>query len=190
MRLTLPPIVIPVGVGLLAASAVPLHVWSGLTSSLLPCISVVGAAVFVRLARGLPFNNPDHFADRKEAKETADIIIKIARALERLIYIVLICMALLVLSAPLQKVIAERIISDSATNYIESVYSGILGLSVSFVFVRMLQIVRSDISLAKKQRDIVVGVIDRKNAKSFESALPPPESRNIAGQENFGRIIQ
>lgn len=183
-RLTLLPIVVPSLMAMAAATLVDQELWRDMQTGLLVVLSVISAAVLVRLARGLPFSNPDHFK-LDELNRIAAAIHSNAQALRVLIFACWIAMGAIVGFAW-----SHFPYVPGWTEVGEIVCSGLIGGLIGFVLARAMQVVESDISMIALQAQIMANVISRKNAETFEATLGAARKSDIAGSERFGTVIQ
>ncbi|WP_312148230.1 hypothetical protein [Brevundimonas sp.] len=189
MKLTVAPILVPPVIGILAAAMVTVETWDNWRASLLPALSIIAAGVLVRLARGLPFTNPDHFR-LEQFRDVSGRLKKISRSLRLLAYIALGTMFALIL-APNVHALALRYLIPEASGVLSRAISFALATSVSYTVVRVIQVIEGDVSLLKLQSDILEAVIARKNGEAFQaSQTASPPRAPIAGAETFGKTVQ
>jgi len=188
MKLTIFPLVIPLAAAGAAAAIVPVSTWESWRSGLLPALSVVAAAVLVRLARGLPFTNADHF-QLGEFRDVAARMQKISKSLRMLIYVCLAAMVAVII-APSAIHLARRTLIVAVDSWLERLVSFSLAYSITYAFVRLAQVVEGDVSLLKLQSSILEGVLARKNAKAFEERQAGAVTPAIAGAESYGKPLQ
>ena len=189
MKLTIAPLAVPVLIAGVAAWIVPVLAWDQWRTGLLPAISVVAGAVLVRLARGFPFTNTDHFTLEDFRRVTAALK-KIAKSLRALIAICMGSMVILILAPAISSKAHHSYYIYPDASFTDRCLSFVIGLAISYVFVRALQIVDSDISLLQLQTEVLDRVISRRNAKNMEEAVAPDRTGAIAGAEGYGRSLQ
>ncbi len=182
---------IPIASGVASGSLISLATWEQLRTPLLPAISVVAAAVLVRLARGLPFTNADHFS-LDDFRSVASKLEQNARKLRALIFVCLGALVGLIVFPGLPKLALFPILPyfEWAPAAINLGLSAILGGTVVYAFTRVVEVVHSDVSLLKLQSKIMENVIAAKNAKAFEKQREAAGSTPIAGSAGFGRPLQ
>lgn len=188
MKLTVAPIFIPPFVGILAAAMVPVQTWDEWRTSLLPALSIIAAGVLVRLARGLPFTNADHFK-LEQFRDIARRLKAISRSLRLLAYIAIGTMFAIIVAANIQS-LASDILPTWAANVVERIISFGLGACVSYTVVRIIQVIEGDVTLLKLQSDILETVIARKNGTAFEATQAIGAKPPIAGVETYGKTVQ
>lgn len=186
-HITLRPLVLPLAAAAIAAAFVSHETWGKLQTGILVVLSVVSAAVLVRLARGLPFSNPDHFK-LGELKIIAGAIHSNAQALRWLIFICWGTMGLLITysAAPLE----QLPILPWALQTVTRAGSAFVGFLLGFVIARITQVIESDLSLIVLQSQVLANVISRKNAEKYEAESSLNGDTPIAGSEKFGTSIQ
>ncbi|WP_097091401.1 hypothetical protein [Novosphingobium sp. Chol11] len=181
---------VPMTAAIAAWFAVPVDFWSDARSSLLTAFSVIAAAVMVRLARGLPFTNADHF-EVEEIRQVATAIKQIMRSLQALIGFILATMIAITFADRVHDLFAQY--GLPTTRYIaDHALSAALGFCLAFVLVRIIQVVRGDYSLVELQSKFMIRAVERKEAKKYDEArassakIEPP----YRAPEGFGRLIQ
>lgn len=188
MKLTVAPIVIPPFVGILAATMVSVDTWDAWRTSLLPALSIIAAGVLVRLARGLPFTNADHFK-LEQFRDVSRRLKAISRSLRLLAYIAIGTMFALIIAKNVQS-LADQFLPPWAAETTERFVSFGLGTGVAYAVVRIIQVIEGDVTLLKLQSDILEAVITRKNAATFEAAQATAAKPPISGAETFGKTVQ
>jgi hypothetical protein len=191
MRALFAPVVwIPLIAAGIAAWLVPVTFWSGIRATLLPALSIIAAAVLVRLARGIPFANPDHFT-LDEFRAASLRLESNARKLRALIFVCLGAIVLLVIvPAGSSYVHAHSVLPGWALSAADKALAALLAWSVTYSLCRTVEVVHSDVALLKLQAKVIETAIARKNAAGFEAKIgsqPPPQ---IAGAERFGMPLQ
>jgi hypothetical protein len=166
-----------------------MNTWDALRPAVLPAVSIIAAAVLVRLARGLPFTNPDHFT-LDQFRHVSSNLEANARKLRALIFVCLIGVACLIVGKDFAELIASLAPSLPILGLISAkVVSGIIGALITFSFVRVVEVVHSDVALLKLQAKILETAIANKNAKAFEKAVTSERSPGIAGVDKFGTTL-
>lgn len=189
MSITVRPLIVPFFVAAASACFVSVDGWGTWRTGLVPALSVVAAAVLVRLARGLPFTNPDHFT-LSDFRSVAEALGKIARSLRALIFVCFSSMVGLIIFPSVLGVVRQVATDSRMEGLADSTLSALLGFSISYTFVRVMQVVEGDISLLKLQTEILDRVISAKNAQAFETKMATQSATPIAGAETFGRPLQ
>jgi len=188
-RVSVPAVVLPVICAALSAWLISLSGWESLRTAVIPAISMIAAAVLVRLARGLPFTNPDHFSLGQFRDVAAKLEVN-ARHLRALIWVCIGAVVAITIGAPLY-----RQLPPAAPGFgwvaiaTELVVSAGIGFLVSYSFVRIFEVVQSDVLLLKLQSKIIEGVIAQKNAKAFEKERGENPAGEIAGAGSFGSRV-
>ena len=184
-------VVIPIIGAIVAAVFVPLGAWEALRPALLPAISIVAAAVLVRLARGLPFTNADHFS-LSDFRSVASKLESNARKLRALIFVCLGSVIGLIAFPDLAKMELFPLVPFLSwmPEVINRVLSFLLGGAMVYAFARVIEVVHSDVSLLKLQAKIIETAIAAKNAKNFDEQIKPTVNNPISGAKGFGRPLQ
>lgn len=143
----------------------------------------------VRLARGLPFTNPDHM-DETEVLEITAAVGQLARSLRAFLGIALGAMVLLVIAQPLAHVTERLWLVSTAQLALKQAISATVGGLLAFVLTRIWQIVGSDLSLLQKQSEVMVRAVQRKARQKDEQRANDPALPQFKTPENYGRQLQ
>lgn len=138
-----------------------------------PIITTRTADVLVRLARGLPFSNPDQF-NPVEVVAVTEAIRSLARSLRGLIFVVLGSMVSLVIASPAMAVVKRAPLLPWVIGWCDRGASALIGLALSYAFVRMVQVIQSDIGLVDRQAQMLTNAVRSKNAKAFAEQVIAP----------------
>ena len=141
-----------------SAEFVGVHQWAKAATGLFVLLSVVAAALLVRLARPSPFSNPDVFTDENLQPFFAALE-QVARRLTVILVAVLIAVVLLIGSLVMADL---NSIADPRFSAFVRVGSGLLGLDLSFILVRIVSLVQGDFGFIGLQKRIVVEARHRK----------------------------
>jgi len=168
MKIRWSHLLIPLVGGALASANASIAFWTTAKPSLLTALSVIAAGVLVRLARGLPFSNVDQFTV-EEARAVAKSIKRSVRALRALIFVVFATMAVIVFADPLLGGVTKlltffQLISGFSTIWLDpqSIVSGLIGLMLVYVFVRVFAVIGGDVGLVDLQSKYLVTATERK----------------------------
>ncbi|WP_143089580.1 hypothetical protein [Qipengyuania nanhaisediminis] len=188
MKISWPTVAITTA-GLLAAGFfVPVGTWETLRPALLPAISIIAAAVLVRLARGMPFTNADHF-DLDQFRQVAKNLEANARKLRALIFVCLAAVVLLIVANDAVEVIDRLTAQEWVADIAGRGMSATIAWLLLYAFWRIVEVVHSDVSLLRLQSKILEGVITSKNAADFEGRVIERSPAKIAGADNFGKQL-
>jgi hypothetical protein len=188
MRVTVLPVVTTVSAGAISALLVSASAWDGLKAGLLTALSVIAAAALVRLSRGLPFTNPDHF-EADEVEQVTNAVKQLARSLRAFLVVVFAAMVLLVFVKPLADE-ATAIFIAPAAQAIGRALSFVVGSALAYVLTRVGQIVGSDIGLLDKQAKFMVRAVHRKARDKEEARAEAAGLTPFKTPEGYGRRIQ
>jgi hypothetical protein len=187
MKIKIPHLVLPVCGGAIAAAFVTVDFWDASKAAILTALSVIGAGVLVRLARGLPFTNADQF-QVEEARKVASAIKQSIRALRVLIIIIFATMASLVVVKGVVSSIALRWPDVAVTA--NEISSGIVGLLLSYILVRITAVIQGDVGLVDLQSDYFVKAVERKQAERFEKSQAKAADLPLSNPSGYGKVIQ
>lgn len=164
---------------------VNVYAWENVRGWLIPALAIIAAAVLVRLARGVPFTNPDHIS-ADEVHEVTGSFTNLSRSLRTLFLVVLGTILAVGCISPLASLIADFWSRPSDLG--NRVGSGGVGLSVGYCIARMVQVAQSDVSITNLQARIIKEAVARRTAKSFEAAQMQPSS--FRQPEGYGKPLQ
>jgi hypothetical protein len=181
-------LLLPVIAGVVGYHALDAAFWESVRQGLLVALSVVGAAVLVRLARGMPITNVEFF-EVDEIRDLAAAVKKVMRSLRLLIVLTFSVMAGLAVFEPVSKLVIP-----SATNYgvdVVAIASAVLAAAMTYVFVRIIDVVRGDYDLVDLQAALMVRSVERRAAKKFEDRhVSDQRSPKFQSPEGYGKVLQ
>ncbi|MBX5034241.1 hypothetical protein [Rhizobium lentis] len=178
---------VPVIGSAIAIIAVSVDFWDASKAPILTALSVIGAGVLVRLARGLPFTNVDQF-QVDEARRIAAAIKQSIRTLRALIFIIIFTMVSLVLAKGLVLTLAAR--WPDWANIIGMAASGAIGLLLSYILIRVTAVIQGDVGLVDLQAEFFVRAVERKQAERFDKSQSGPEVPALENPKGYGKIVQ
>lgn len=179
-------LIYPVAVGGLAAVFVSVEFWDTSKQAFLVSLSVIAAGVLVRLARGLPFTNVDHY-EVEEIRKLTEAVKLICRSLRALIFVILLAMVFLVFAKPLSDAAMAATTSRVSPGQIAS---ALLGFLVGYIFTRMCQVIQGDYDLTQLQSEFVVRAVERKHATKFDALETKGGEAPFNNPVNYGKIIE
>lgn len=185
MGLSRLPIVASVASAVGCALAVDVYAWEGARLWLIPALSIIGAAVLVRLARGLPVTNPDHVREG-EVDEVAATFTTLIRSLRTLFYVVLMTIVAVGLASSIAGFASQ--LWSAPWGWGNRAGSAAVGLFVGFTFARMLQVAQSDVTIADMQARLLKQAVAKRVAKRFEADEMQPST--FKTPEGYGKPLQ
>lgn len=189
MRITFAPLLWPFVAAGIAAGFVPLEAWQQQTAKLLPALSVIAAAVLVRLARGLAMPSGESLT-LEEGRRLVGAFKTMVRRLRALILVVLATMIVLVAVPPSVGAVLNYIhISSAISDVLERASSAFIGFCLTYVFVRTIQLVSSDVGLVDIQADVLLKSMGRKEAREFEEKIAKSTVAPFKAPEGYGKRI-
>ena len=180
-------ILLPLLGAAVASATAPVDFWDTSKASILTALSVIGAGVLVRLARGLPFTNIDQF-QVEEARRISSAIKQSIRGLRVLILVILFTMVSLVLAKGLAVATAAQ--WPSASHAFQLGISGEIGLLLAYILVRVTAVIQGDVGLVDLQAEFFVRAVERKQADRFDKARAQFTSAPVENPKEYGKIIQ
>jgi hypothetical protein len=187
MRQLVAPVLLPLVAGLACAIFVSASSWDAQAAKLLTALSVMGAAVLVRLARGLSMPSAEAM-ENDEARRLAAAIRTMIRRLRLLILVILGTMVLLVGLPGAASAIAA-IGEPGWATFVQRAASGVIGFAIAYVLVRMIQVVNSDVDLADIQADVFIKSLARKDQKKFDEARNASTVAPFRSPDSYGKKI-
>lgn len=190
VRVTWTPIVSLAAAGAASATLISVANWDLLKMGVMAALAVVAAAALVRLARGLPFTNADHF-QADEVELITNAVQVIARSIRAFLLIVLATMIGLVFLAPATRVVTRLLDAFGRESwFVAPGASFLMGAAMGYVLIRLWQIVGSDISLLEKQSELMVRAVHRKARLAEETADKQAGHAPFVTPEGYGRQLQ
>jgi hypothetical protein len=161
--------------------------WDQNKQPLLVALSVVAAAVLVRLARGMPITNTDFFEVSEIRKLTAAVR-QLMRSLRALIIATLGCMFALIAAKPLLEYFKSwpALSTDLDAGRL---MSALIALLTTYVFFRIIQVVYGDYDLVELQASYMIRTVERREARRFEEQHIR-STEPFKTPEGYGKQIQ
>lgn len=185
MRVTRLPVVVSLASAAICGVTVDIYVWETARMWLIPALSIVAAAVLVRMARGLPVTNPDHVRP-DDVDKVADAFTSLVRKLRTLFCVVLITIVAVGIASPLSARLAD--LWAAPWDWGNRAGSSFVAMFVGFAFARMVQVAQSDVSITDLQARLLKEAVARKVAKSFEEESMQPST--FKTPEGYGKPLQ
>jgi hypothetical protein len=188
MAVHLKNLILPALAGAATWFAVPLEFWHDARSSLLTAFSVIAGAVMVRLARGLPFTNADHF----EVEEIRQVTTAIKQIMRSLLALIVVVLATMIGFTFVDRAAALFVIYGLPTTvYIANhALSAVLGFLLAFVLMRIIQVVRGDYGLVELQSKFMIRAVERKEVKKFDEARASADGLPYVTPPGYGQLVQ
>lgn len=180
----------PLAAGVFAYHNATNAFWNEMRPSILVALSVVAAGVLVRLARGLPFSNPEQFALDEVRRVTAAYKLSV-RALRALVAVLFCAALMLAFSSILTEFLQAQTLNYPDVNTrIESIVSALTAFILVFVFVRIFAVVNADVSLVDMQSESLVKFVERRQGAQFQETQDDIVTSEIKNPENYGKVLQ
>jgi hypothetical protein len=189
MRLTLLPVIAVAAASAMSFAWVGVATWDNAKTGLLAALSVIAAATLVRLARGLPFTNPDHF-EPDEVEKVVEAVKLLSRALRALLGVTLSVMVLVVLAAPLSAAVGRAAIQPWLIEGLQQGISAAVGGGLAFALARIWQVVGSDLGLLEKQGQFMIRAVGRKQRKADEEQEKQGDAHPFKTPSSYGQRVQ
>ena len=189
MRLTLLPVLAVAAASAMSFAWVGVSTWDNAKTGLLAALSVIAAATLVRLARGLPFTNPDHF-EPGEVEKVVEAVTLLSRALRALLGVTLSVMVLVVLAAPLSAAIGRAALQPWLIEGLLQGLSATVGGGLAFALARIWQVVGSDLGLLEKQGQFMIRAVGRKQRQADEEQEKQGDAPPFKTPSGYGQRVQ
>ena len=153
--------------------------WAKLTSGLFVGFSIFGGAILTRMARTAPFSNPDVFTDENVEKYFVALR-RVSIRLSILLGAILSCLLLLTICLLYSGSYPQRI------GLVSHILSGMMGLLLSFIVLRIIDLIKGDFGFLELQRIII---LDSRKEKAVKAAKKTAEA-DVAwsSKGGYGRI--
>ncbi|MDJ0947241.1 MAG: hypothetical protein QNJ30_27655 [Kiloniellales bacterium] len=184
-------IAVPAALGWVAFEVMqPTH-WDEVGRGLTFALSLLGAAVLVRLARGMPVSDTGYF-DVEEMRDLSRAVRKVYKAL-MLLFVVIICSILgLVFIGVLHGAISHISNLDPGTILtLKQSATGVLVALVAFALLRAVALIKGDYDLVKKQASLMERAVERRQAARQAERLEAAEKEApFEKREGYGKLAQ
>jgi hypothetical protein len=142
-------------------------VWAESASSLIALLSLVTAAILVRIMRAFPVTDPDGFAELDDIQTLEAALHHVMRSLSIAVGAALLAISLLVFRDALYQLITGVTFADIRRG---SVFSAVVGWAIAYVIVRIVYVVRMDFSILGLQAKAARRIFERRRAKEISEA--------------------
>lgn len=184
-------IIVPAGFGWLAFEVMdPAH-WKDISRGMILALSLLGATVLVRLARGVPVSNTEYF-EVSEMRDLTKAVKQVYRALIVLFAAVIISILGLVFATTvLDAIPTVQVLDPSTAETLQQVFSGALIAAVSFALIRTVALVRGDYDLVTLQARMMERAVERRHAEKHVERMEGAESaKPFERREGYGKLAQ
>ena len=162
---------------------VPLSIWQPVFPGMLVALSMLGAAVLVRLARNAPITAPTAF-DEEDLKRFFDALEELNR---RLFWIFLQAVAAIFITLLAIVVSSYKGTFFGYSGVISSGCSGLLGLLLVWIPTRVIAMARGDIGFVRLQREVLQNALARQRKAAADKIVAGTvETRSPGG---YGRAL-
>lgn len=177
-------LVLALAAGFCAWKYVPLSMWSPVFPGLLVALSMLGAAVLVRLARNAPITAPTAFDD-EDLKRFFNALEELNRRLFwifiQAIVAVFTTLASIVLASHKGAIFGWYAI-------IASVCSGLLGVLIVWIPARVIAMARGDIGFVRLQREVLQNALARQRKAAADKVVAGAVEFRSPG--SYGRALK
>ncbi len=181
---------VPLGLAVVSYFRMEPSHWSDIRQGTMLALSVLSAAVFVRLARGMPITNTDFF----EVQEIRDLSYAVRTVMRRMIILIVLAFISIigtVFIEILQKAVAATALSGDLKMIVSSTFSGTLSFVITFTLARAVYVVRGDYNLVELQSDLMTRAVERKHAKEAAARLEEADKAlPFKQRDGYGKPLQ
>lgn len=163
-------VAVPLGLAVVSYLFMDPHNWADVRQGIMLALSVLSAAIFVRLARGMPITNVDFF-EVQEIRNLSTSVMMVMRRMIVLVALSFMSIILLVFVGVMFNFIASSSIPDDAKEIAVRLISSFLTFIVSFTLIRAVSVVRGDYDLVVLQSSLMTRAVERKHAKEAACRL-------------------
>lgn len=184
-------IAVPAGLGWVAFKVIQPSHWDDIGRGLTFALSMLGAAVLVRLARGMPVSDTGYF-DVQEIRSLSNAVKKVYQAL-MLLFVVTLCSILgVVFIGVLHEVVSQiPFLGPDAISTLQQCLSGALVALASFALLRTVALIKSDYDLMKQQASLMEKAVERRHAARQEERLEEAAKQApFQKREGYGKLTQ
>lgn len=184
-------ILIPVTLGAVAYAIMRPEHWDEIRQGLMFALSLLGAAVLVRLARGMPVTNTDFF-EVDEMRNLTAAVTKVYRSLIFLLSAIVVSLVGLVFIGTFIKFVASlATIEASERMALQQGASAVLVTLIAYALSRTISLVRGDYDLVKLQARLMERVVERRHASERRRVLEEAAaSKPFEPREGYGQLHQ
>lgn len=178
-------LVVAAAVGVLAWRYISLDLWEPAFPGVFVALSMLGAAVLVRLARNAPITAPTAF-NEEDLKLFFDALEILARRLFAIFAQVVVALSVVIASIVVLKNIPTAV--DTSQWKAAAPYcSGAMAFFITWVLLRLLEMTYGDIGFLRLQRRILEHALERERIKEASKKVAAPV--NWTTKDGYGRAL-
>lgn len=184
-------LLLPVGLAALSYFFMQPQHWDQSRQGLMVALSVLCAAIFVRLARGLPLTTTEFF-EVDEIRKLSEAVKTVMVRMIVLIVVALVSILGLAFISVGHDIIAKvAFLSPEAKDVGSRLLTAALMLLTTFSFVRATHVIRGDYDLVELQSKLVTRAVERRKAKEEAERLQKAEeAAPFKTREGYGGLVQ
>lgn len=184
-------IAVPLGLGWVAFEIMQPGHWTGIRQGLILPLALLGAAVLVRLARGMPVSTTEHF-EVEEMRRLSQAVIRVYRALI-VLFVAIICSTIgLIFIEVAHSALGSVDALDPATKgRLQQGLTGLLVFFVAFALARTVSLIKGDYDLVKLQARLMERAVERRHAAQHAVRMDEAEAtKPFEKRPGYGKIAQ
>ena len=182
---------IPIGMGAAAFALFAPLAWDSVRQPLILALSLVGAAVLFRLARGLPVNDCSGF-EVDEARKLTSAIVTVHKSLIILFVSILASIILLAFTEFFMSTVKEMVsLEESTREHLQQGWTGTIFILVSYAISRTIALVAGDYNLVKLQGQLFERAVERRHAQERADDISrAAKGAPFEAREGYGKLRQ
>lgn len=141
-------VLIPIAIALICFFQLKDSAWIKVTSELTIVLSLLSGAILLRIMRSFPINNPSSFGEEGEIEDLENSLLTAMKSLVTAACSVVAAIVLLLFGISIMRI---DWLQNLFGNYLDNLYSAILGYLTVFIFERMVYVIQLDFSILRKQ---------------------------------------
>lgn len=184
-------IVIPAGFGLIAFVIMQPALWEDIGRGLILALSLLSAAVLVRLARGMPVSNTEYF-DVDEIRRLSKAVMKVYRALIVLFAAAIGSIIGLAFVGIVHEAISKMPNLDAATVVtVQQILTALLVIVIAFALLRIIALIQGDYDLVQLQAKLMERAVERRDAARHIAKMDEADaSKPFESRPGYGKLAQ
>lgn len=155
---------------------VPSPIWANATGSLVTALSLISAAILVRIMRAFPVTDPDGFSEKSEIASLEYALRRAMQSLSVAVGVAVLAILLLVFRQLLNDVSLGL---PQLNIYRGELYSAALGWMTVYVATRIIYAVRADFSILGRQAKAVTRSFEKRKSREIGAARKSKDDMNF-----------
>lgn len=182
---------VPIGMGAVAFALFAPTAWNGVRQPLILALSLIGAAVLFRLARGFPVTD-NWGIEVDEARKLTAAVVKVHKSLIVLFASILISIIFLAFTEFVMSTVNELVsLEESTREHLRQVWTGTIFFLVTYAIGRTIALVAGDYDLVKLQCQFFKRAVERRHANDRADDIDrAAKGAPFESREGYGKLRQ